>query len=73
MKATMKKLILGISVFLGTFYSFAQAVPPPPPSPESGEIGGPATPIDMYVYLLGVVVPVIIFYYYRKQNMLKLN
>lgn len=66
MRNTMKKITLSISVFLGTFLTLAQAIPPPPPQPESGDIGGPATPIDMYLYLLVLVAPMIILFYKRR-------
>lgn len=62
----MKKITLSMSVFLGTFLTLAQAIPPPPPQPESGDIGGPATPIDMYMYLLLLIAPMLILFYKKK-------
>lgn len=66
MRNIVKKITLSISVFLGTFLTLAQAVPAPPPQPEAGDIGGPATPIDMYVYLLVLVASMITLYYKRR-------
>ncbi len=66
MRNTMKKITLSMSVFLGTFLTLAQAIPPPPPQPESGDIGGPATPIDMYMYLLLLIAPMLILFYKKK-------
>lgn len=71
MRNTMKKITLSMSVFLGTFLTLAQAIPPPPPQPESGDIGGPATPIDMYLCLLILMVPMIILFYKRKLKLIK--
>lgn len=71
MKRSIKKIYISICLLFGAFLSFAQVVPPPPPSGEGGEIGGPATPIDMYGYILFVIVPVIIYYYRRKTNYIK--
>ena len=62
----MKKITLSMSVFLGTFLTLAQAIPPPPPQPEAGDIGGPATPIDMYMYLLLLIAPMLILFYKKK-------
>lgn len=67
----MKKITLSISIFLGTFLTLAQAIPPPPPQPESGDIGGPATPIDIYVYLLLLVAPMVILFYKKQLKLSK--
>jgi hypothetical protein len=48
--------------------SLAQVVPPPPPQPESGDIGGPATPIDNY-FLCTFSVNICIAYAHRKLKM----
>ena len=57
----MKKITLSMSVFLGTFLTLAQAIPPPPPQPESGDIGGyPASPIDDYTIFLFIVAVLMI-------------
>lgn len=62
MKNTMKKYLLGIFLFLGTIFITAQRVPPPQPQPQSGDIGGPATPIDGYIgYLIAIAVILIIY------------
>ncbi len=67
MKAIIKKIYIGLSVFLGTFFTLAQAVPPPPPQVEASPgPGAPATPIDMYNYVLVIMVPVIIYYFKKK-------
>ena len=58
----MKKLFISFSFFLGTMLSLAQVVPPPPPQPESGDIGGPETPIDNYIVVL-IVVAIFLFFY----------
>lgn len=71
MKNSITKINVSICFLLGTFLTFAQAVPPPPPSEESGEIGGPTTPIDLYLYILGIVVPMIVYYYKRQVNYIK--
>jgi hypothetical protein len=43
------------------FLSFAQSVPPPPETPESGDIGVyPASPIDSYILVLFLVAIFII-------------
>lgn len=65
-KNTMKKILVSFSIFLGTMLVLAQRVPPPPPKPQSGDIGGPATPIDNYLFLLLFIAIGIIFYYYSK-------
>ena len=62
----MKKLFISFSFFLGTMLSLAQVVPPPPPQPESGDIGGPATPIDKYIVVLLLVAIFVIAYAHRK-------
>ena len=49
--------------------SLAQVVPPPPPQPESGDIGGPETPIDNYIVVLIVVAIFVIAYAHRKLKM----
>ena len=69
MRNTMKKITLSMSVFLGTFLTLAQAIPPPPPQPEAGDIGGPATPIDNYIFVLLLVAIFVITYAHRKLKM----
>ena len=66
MRSTMKKLFISFSFFLGTMLSLAQVVPPPPPQPESGDIGGPETPIDNYIVVLLLVAIFVIAYAQRK-------
>lgn len=72
MKNAMRKLYISFSIFLGTMLSLAQVVPPPPPEPESGDIGGPLTPIDNYIVLLLLIATAMI-YYYRYNLKLKKN
>lgn len=67
----MKKLTISISVFLGTILTLAQVVPPPPPEPESGDIGGPATPIDNYIVVL-FVLAIFAIAYYKKLKISKI-
>ena len=62
----MKKLFISFSFFLGTMLTLAQVVPPPPPQPEAGDIGGPETPIDNYIVVLIVVAIFVIAYAHRK-------
>ena len=69
MRSTMKKLFISFSFFLGTMLTLAQAVPPPPPQPEAGDIGGPATPIDNYIFVLLLVAIFVITYAHRKLKM----
>jgi hypothetical protein len=67
----MKKITLSISVFLGTFLTLAQVIPPPP-QPEAGDIGGmPEAPIDTYLYLLFVMASIIILFYKNKLRLSK--
>ena len=66
MRSTMKKLFISFSFFLGTMLTLAQVVPPPPPETESGDIGGPATPIDNYIVVLLLVAIFVIAYAHRK-------
>ena len=67
----MKKLFISLSMILGTYLSYAQLVPEPPSSPNSGDIGGPATPIDAYVYAMMFIVPFLVAYYVRKKRNIK--
>lgn len=67
----MKKLFISLSMLLGTFLSYAQLVPEPPSKPNSGDIGGPATPIDAYVYMMMFMIPILMFYYIRKKKEVK--
>ena len=69
MRSTMKKLFISFSFFLGTMLTLAQVVPPPPPQPENGDIGGPETPIDNYIVVLIVVAIFVIAYAHRKLKM----
>lgn len=66
MKNVLLKIYGGVCLFMGIILASAQAVPPPPPSDQSGDIGGPATPIDLYFYILLLAVPFLIYYYKRK-------
>lgn len=66
MNNTMKKYLLSLTFLLGTIFVFSQRVPPPPATPQSGDIGGPATPIDGYVIYLAIFAVAIIYYKYKK-------
>lgn len=72
MKNTMKKILLSFNIFLGTMLVLAQSVPPPPPNPESGDIGAPATPIDNYLFVLAILAFMIIYYYKTKHKKIRL-
>ena len=65
----MKKLFISFSFFLGTMLTLAQVAPPPPPQPKSGDIWGPATPIDNYIVVLLLVAIFVITYAHRKLKM----
>ncbi len=54
---------LTVSAFLS-----AQSSPPAPPGGGGGGVGpgAPASPIDMYVYVLGLVAVLLIAYYTKK-------
>lgn len=74
MKNTLKKISTVFTLFLGTLFSLAQMVPPPPPTEQASPgPGGPATPIDGYVYLMALVVSFILFFYKNKLSLSKKN
>lgn len=67
MKYALKKYLLSLTFLLGTIYVFSQKVPPPPASPQSGDIGGvPDSPIDGYIFYLAIFAIAIIYYKYKK-------
>ncbi|AZI54338.1 MULTISPECIES: hypothetical protein [Epilithonimonas] len=50
-----RKLYIFLTI-LTSIFSWAQAVPPPPENPESGDIGAyPASPIDAYTFVLFII------------------
>ncbi len=71
MKNMMTKLFISLGMILGTYLSYAQLAPEPPSSPNSGDIGGPTTPIDAYVYAMMFIVPFLVAYYVRKKRNIK--
>lgn len=49
--------------------AFLRAQGPPPPADDRGVgPGAPASPVDMYVYVLGVVAILFIVYYSKKSR-----
>lgn len=73
MKRVLMRKISGLLFLMIGVWNFAQQGPPaPPPNPEAGGIGhGSATPIDMYTTgLFLVAVMIMIYYVYRKRNLL---
>lgn len=65
----MKNKLKFLIVFLITFFSnvlvnaqFEGSDDPPPPE----EVGSPASPIDMYLYLLAIVAFGFMWYYHAK-------
>lgn len=67
----MKKLFISLSVLLGTYLSYGQLVPEPPTTPNAGDIGGPATPIDIYMYVVILLIPFLLLYYIGKKKLNK--
>ena len=63
-KKTYSFLLVLISML-----SFAQSVPPPPDTPESGDIGAyPASPIDAYTFILFFIAITMIVYFAVKSK-----
>ncbi|WP_137905290.1 signal peptidase [Chryseobacterium sp. 2VB] len=70
---TINKLVLAFFLFA---VSLANAAPPQPAIPIGGGTGGngtgsPASPIDMYVYVLGIVAIGFIVYFTKKYKSVK--
>ena len=65
----LNKLLFFLFLAIGTIYK-AQVVDPPSPPGGGGGVGPgtPASPIDMYVYLLGLIAVLFMLYYQRKLN-----
>jgi hypothetical protein len=63
----LNKFLFFLFLAVGTFHK-AQEGPPSPPPGGGGGVGPgtPASPIDMYVYLLVLVAIIFILYYHRK-------
>lgn len=65
------KLINKVTFFLltliGTFF-YAQSPPPPPVSGRPGDVGPgtPASPIDMYLYILALAAVLMMYFYHYK-------
>ena len=68
----ISKILLFTFLTVGAFLSAAE--PPAPPGPGGGDGGGvvgpgaPASPIDAYVYVLGIVAVLFIAYYTKKAS-----
>lgn len=66
MKPIFNKLVLSLLavIFCVDFYK----APPPPPGGGGGPVtpGAPSSPIDMYLYVLGIVAISIILLYTKK-------
>ena len=67
-----------INKLVSAFFLFAlllvQAVPPPPPGGGGNGgngTGAPSSPIDMYVYVLGIVAVGLIVYFTKKYKNVK--
>ena len=68
----INKTLLFAFLIIGTFLR-AEGPPMPPPGGGGGGGGGtvpgtPASPIDMYVYVLGLVAILFIVYYSRRSQ-----
>lgn len=63
----INKTLLFTFLLASTFLS-AQSGPPAPPGGGGGGVGpgAPASPIDMYVYVLGLIAILFIAYYSKK-------
>lgn len=67
----MRNKILYLIVFF--FCLFFKAEEPPAPGGQGGDgYGSQASPIDMYVYVLGIVAILIIAYFARKYKTQKI-
>lgn len=55
-------------LFFGIYSSIYAEVPPPMPAApgDTGTPGAPASPIDMYLYLLAIVAFGFMWYYHAK-------
>ena len=57
----LNKVIFFLLIAAGSFYK-AQTEPPPPMAETGVGPGAPASPIDMYVYVLAVVAISLMYY-----------
>jgi len=68
----INKVTFFLLTLLGTFY-YSQSTPPPPVSGKPSDVGPgtPASPIDMYVYVLIIAaISLMSYYHYRtRKNM----
>jgi len=65
----INKILLFAFLTVGAFLS-AQTGPPAPPGGGGGGVGpgAPASPIDAYVYVLGIVAVLFIAYYSKRAS-----
>ncbi|MBB6371917.1 signal peptidase [Chryseobacterium shigense] len=65
---TINKLVLALFFFGTLLVKADDEIPPVPGGGNTGVVGpgGPASPIDMYVYLLSIVAIAFIMYYTKK-------
>ena len=63
----LNKVLFYLLITAGSFYK-AQTEPPPPMAEQSGGVGpgAPASPIDMYVYVLAAAAMLFMCYYHYK-------
>lgn len=64
-KRNTAKLLSLVFALLGNILIFAQLEGGDGPPPPEG-VGSPASPIDMYVYVLGILAILLITYYSKK-------
>lgn len=66
----INKTLLFAFLIIGAFLRAQQGPPSPPPGGGGGGTGPgvPASPIDMYVYILAVIGFIFIIYFSRKQQ-----
>lgn len=65
MKLSNKLILLACSVINFSLYA---EDPPPPGGGDTGTPGVPASPIDLYLYVLVIAAIILTFYYMRKSK-----
>jgi len=66
----ISKILLFTFLTVGAFLSAQTETPPAPPGGGGGGVGpgAPASPIDAYVYVLGLVAVLFIAYYTKRAS-----